>query len=271
MRHKKVAVITGGSGVLCSVMALHMAKNGYKVAILGRKKAVIDSYVDQINGEGGVAIGIVTDVLKQELLDEAHQQVNEQLGPCAVLINGAGGNHMDATTKEPLLIPQELEKGFFGLQLDGIRSVFDLNFLGTFLPSQVFGKDMVTTGGGNIINISSMSAYSPLTKVMAYSAAKAAVSNLTEWMAVHFAEAGIRVNAMAPGFFLTNQNRSLLTTEDGSLTERGNTIIGKTPMKRFGKPEELLSTLDWMLDERSSFITGTVIPIDGGFNAFSGV
>jgi NAD(P)-dependent dehydrogenase (short-subunit alcohol dehydrogenase family) len=164
-----------------------------------------------------------------------------------------------------------MDQGFFGLDPESVKGLFDLNFMGTFLPSQVFGKDMAENGTGNIINISSMSAFHPLTKVIAYSAAKAAVSNFTEWMAVHFAEAGIRVNALAPGFFLTRQNQSLLTNEDGSFTERGSTIIHQTPMRRFGKPEELLSTIDWLIDERSSFVTGTIIPVDGGFNAFSGV
>ncbi|WP_109831079.1 SDR family oxidoreductase [Reichenbachiella versicolor] len=268
----KVAVVTGGSGVLCSVMAKHLSLQGFKIALIGRTLSKLENVANEIKETGGTVLAIAADVLDKDALLSAHQSIKSELGTCDVLINGAGGNHPDATTSMTEFDSTTNEgKGFFDLDHKAVGGVFDLNFLGTFLPSQIFGKDMIGKEGCSIINLSSMSAYSPMTKVMAYSAAKAAISNFTEWMAVHFASAGIRVNAIAPGFFLTDQNRALLTNSDGSLTDRGNTILSQTPMKRFGKPEELVGTLEWLIDDSSTFITGIVVPVDGGFNAFSGV
>lgn len=270
----KVAVVTGGSGVLCSAMAEHLAQHGYKVAILSRSIEKGQRVADRITERGGTALALSVDVLNKEALQEAHRTILDQFGPCDLLINGAGGNHPGGTTSQSYFEPAQLEdesQSFFDLDFDGVKYVFDLNFLGTFLPSQIFGRDMVNRKGCQIINISSMSAYAPLTKISAYSAAKAAVSNFTQWLAVHFSKVGIRVNAIAPGFFITHQNRALLTNEDGSLTERGQAIIDHTPMGEFGKAEDLISTLDWLRDDRSSFITGVVVPVDGGFMAFHGV
>ncbi|MEM6643506.1 MAG: SDR family oxidoreductase [Bacteroidota bacterium] len=268
----KVVVVTGGSGVLCSAMAIRLAELGAKVAIIGRTQSKLNLVAEQIESKEGKVLALAADVLDKDAILATHEKVKEEFGPCDILINGAGGNHPSATTSNVSFNEPDEGKGFFDLDHKAVGQVFDLNFLGTFLPSQIFGKDMIEKTGGSIINISSMSAYSPMTKVMAYSAAKAAISNFTEWMAVHFASAKIRVNAIAPGFFLTEQNRGLLTNQDGSLTHRGNTIVSQTPMRRFGQPEELLGTLEWLCDEsKSGFVTGTVIPVDGGFNAFSGV
>lgn len=268
----KVVVVTGGSGVLCGAMAKHLASQGAKVVIIGRSQQKLDAVAQDVEKSGGEILPLSADVLDEGALNKVHAEVLSHFGKCDVLINGAGGNHPDATTASTKFEAEtKAGKGFFDLDFKAVGQVFDLNFLGTFLPSQIFGRDMIGRQGCSIINLSSMSAYSPMTKVMAYSAAKAAISNFTEWMAVHFAEAGIRVNAIAPGFFLTEQNRNLLTNQDGSLTDRGNTIISQTPMRRFGNPEDLLSTLDWLCTDSSGFVTGVVIPVDGGFNAFSGV
>lgn len=272
----KVVVITGGGGVLCSVMAEELAKWGAKVAILDLKLENAQNVAIKINSQGGTAIAVQANVLEIESLKNAKQKVTDELGHCSILINGAGGNHPNGTTSKTHLWKEDLEsreelKTFFDLDPEGIQFVFNLNFIGTLLPTQVFGKDMVGREGCSILNVSSMNAFTPLTKIPAYSGAKAAVSNFTQWLAVHFSKVGIRVNALAPGFFLTDQNRSLLTESDGSLTKRGNTIIEHTPMGRFGKPEDLLGTLLWLCSDGSKFITGVVIPIDGGFSSFSGV
>jgi NAD(P)-dependent dehydrogenase (short-subunit alcohol dehydrogenase family) len=272
----KVAVITGGGGVLCSTMAMALAKQGAKIAILDLKEETAKSVANEITQAGGNAIGVACNVLDVNSLRQAHEEVYKTLGKCDILINGAGGNHHKGTTAKTHLFPEDLEsteelKTFFDLDPEGIKFVFDLNFLGTLLPTQVFAKDMVGREGSTIINISSMNAFRPLTKIPAYSGAKAAISNFTQWLAVHFSKVGIRVNAMAPGFFLTEQNRTLLTEPDGSLTERGNIIISHTPMGRFGTPDDLTGTLLWLCGDGSKFITGVVIPIDGGFSAFSGV
>jgi len=271
----KVAVITGAGGVLCSEMALALAKEGASVAVLDLRKEAAESVADQINQEGGKAIGLAANVLKVDELRKANEEILSKVGKCDILINGAGGNHPKGTTSKTLFeIGDELDEGltsFFDLDPEGISFVFNLNFIGTLLPTQVFAKEMIGRAGCSVINISSMNAFTPLTKIPAYSGAKAAISNFTKWLAVHFAKSGIRVNALAPGFFLTDQNRSLLTTEDGSLTDRGNTIIEHTPMGRFGKPEDLLGTLLWLCSSDSAFVTGVVVPIDGGFSAFSGV
>lgn len=271
----KVAVITGGSGVLGSAMAIALSRAGAKVAILGKTAEKVEKVASEITQSGGEAIGFACNVLEVESLKAAHQKVLETFGPCDILINGAGGNHPLGTTAKTHLFPDDLEdttglKTFFDLDPEGIKFVFDLNFIGTLLPTQIFAKDMVANGG-SIINISSMNAFRPLTKIPAYSGAKAAISNFTQWLAVHFSKVNIRVNAIAPGFFLTDQNRTLLTNADGSLTDRGNTIISHTPMSRFGTPDDLTGTLLWLCGSGSSFVTGVVIPVDGGFSAFSGV
>lgn len=272
----KVVVITGGGGVLCSTMAKALAEQGASIAVLDLKAENAQKVADEIIAAGGKAIGVAANVLDIESLRTAHQQVVDTLGGCDILINGAGGNHPKGTTTKNYLFTEDLTateavKTFFDLDPEGIKFVFDLNFIGTLLPTQVFAKDMVGKEGASIINISSMNAFRPLTRIPAYSGAKAAVSNFTQWLAVHFAKVGVRVNAIAPGFFLTDQNRALLTTAEGGLTERGNTIISQTPMERFGTPEHLTGTLLWLCGDGSKFVTGVVIPVDGGFSAFSGV
>ncbi len=276
MNHK-IIVLTGAGGVLCSTLAEALAKQGHKIAVLDLKKEAADQVADKINANGGIAISVVANVLEKESLEAAKKEVNEKLGRCDILINGAGGNHPLGTTSNPYFELEDLEntaegfKTFFDLDTAGIQFTFNLNFIGTLLPTQVFARDMVGRQGCSILNISSMNAFTPLTKIPAYSGAKAAVSNFTQWLAVHFSKVGIRVNALAPGFFLTDQNRALLTQNDGSLTPRGNTIIGQTPMGRFGEPEDLVGTTLWLCGEGASFVTGVVVPIDGGFSAFSGV
>ncbi len=274
----QVAVITGGGGILCSVMAEALAQCGAKVAILDLKPEMAQKAADQISKAGGIARAFACNVWRRPASSRRTGRSRPRFGPVDILINGAGGNHPKGTTSKEFLAREDLtakKEGvvtFYDLTVEGIQFVFNLNFLGTFLPTQVFSQDMVQKGRGNIINISSMNAFKPLTKIPAYSAAKAGVSNFTQWLAVHFSKTGVRVNALAPGFFLTDQNRSLLTQADGSLTARGNTINSHTPQGRFGKPEDLLGALLWLLsDEGSGFVTGQVIAVDGGFSAFSGV
>jgi NAD(P)-dependent dehydrogenase (short-subunit alcohol dehydrogenase family) len=274
----KVIVVTGGGGVLCSSFAKALGKCGAKIAVLDLRKESADKVAEEINKEGGIAIGVAANVLEIESLKKARDIVNEELGTCDVLINGAGGNHPKGTTSKEYLFKEDIKNidkdtiTFFDLDPKGIEFVFNLNFLGTLLPSQVFSRDMIDKDGATIINISSMNAYTPLTKIPAYSGAKAAVSNFTQWLAVHMSKVGIRVNAIAPGFFLTNQNRSLLTNEDGSYTERARKILSQTPMGRFGDTDELIGTLLWLVhNDASSFVNGAIIPVDGGFSAYSGV
>ena len=274
---KKTIVLTGAAGVLCSTLAEAMAQDGHNIAILDLKKDAADSIAKKIKDNGGTAIGVEADVLKKESLLKAKKEVNDAYGPCDILINGAGGNHPLGTTSNTHLTEADLKndaegfKTFFDLDSDGIQFVFNLNFIGTLLPTQVFAQDMVERTGCSILNISSMNAFTPLTKIPAYSGAKAAVSNFTQWLAVHFAKVGIRVNALAPGFFLTDQNRALLNDAEGNLTDRGNTIIDHTPMGRFGEPEDLIGTTRWLCGDGAAFVTGIIVPIDGGFSAFSGV
>ncbi|MFY0606526.1 MAG: SDR family oxidoreductase [Cyclobacteriaceae bacterium] len=271
----KVAVVTGGGGVLCGTMAKALASQGIKVAVLDLKLDAAKAVADEINQSGGTAIGVSANVLELDSLKEAKKVVDAQLGECSILVNGAGGNHPKGTTTNTHFnIGDDENKeliSFFDLDPDGIQFVFNLNFIGTLLPTQVFAKSMIGKEGCSVINVSSMNAFTPLTKIPAYSGAKAAVSNFTQWLAVHFSKVGIRVNAIAPGFFLTDQNRSLLTNPDGSFTDRGNTILAQTPMGKFGEPDDLVGTLLWLCGEDSRFITGVVVPIDGGFSAYSGV
>ena len=263
----KVAVLTGGAGVLCSEMARALVEAGAKVAVLDIDEDSMNELEEELKGNEEKFTTIKTNVLDKESLRGAADKVKNKWGRIDVLINGAGGNSPKATTGE--------DQSFFDLPEEGVQQVFNLNFLGTFLASQVFGEEFVEQGEGEILNISSMNAFTPLTKIPAYSAAKAAVSNFTQWLAVHMSQnysTDIRVNAIAPGFLLTEQNRYLLIDEEtGELTERGQTIINHTPMDKFGDPEDLLTTVFWLLEDGSEFVHGAVIPIDGGFAAFSGV
>ena len=274
----RVAVVTGGGGVLCGDFAKTLAKQGVKVAVLDLNEAAAQKVADEIVADGGVAIAVGCNVLEKESMENARAIINEKLGTCDILLNGAGGNNpKGTTTKETLEKIDLIEKNddiktFFDLDAAGISFVFNLNFLGTLIPTQVFARDMAEKENTCIVMVTSMNAYRPLTKIPAYSAAKAAVKNFTEFMAVHFADVGIRVNAIAPGFFSTNQNKALLWNDDGTPTARTNKILGATPMKRFGEANELSGALLFLCDEAySSFITGTSICVDGGFSAYSGV
>lgn len=269
----KVCVVTGAGGAICGMFAEKLAAAGGKVAVLDLNEDAAKKVADGITAEGGIAKAYKANVLDRDNLEQVHQQILADFGPCDVLINGAGGNNPRATTdNEYSAEAAEGMKDFFALDPDGVRFVFDLNFIGTFLPTQVFAQDMVGRKGCTILNVSSMNAFRPLTKIPAYSGAKAAVSNFTEWLAVHFAKDGIRVNAVAPGFFVTNQNRDLLFNADGTPTPRTGKILAATPMGRFGEIEEIMGAVRLLLSEEDAgFITGVVIPIDGGFNAYSGV
>jgi len=262
----KVAIITGGAGALGGAMALGLTNQGVKVAILGRTKNTVQTKVDEIKNEGGNAIGLIADVLDREQLEVACKEVLQKWDKIDILVNAAGGN-----MKGAIIMPED---NFFDMNMNDFDAVTKLNLKGTVLPTIIFGKQMAIQGKGNIINISSMAAQQALTRVVGYSTSKASIDIFTKWLAVEMAQKHsekIRVNAIAPGFFIGEQNRKLLLNEDGSLTQRGNTIITNTPMKRFGEAKELLSTLYWLCDDDSSFITGIVVPVDGGFSAFSGV
>lgn len=271
----KVAVVTGAGGVLCGYLAKVLARAGAKVALVNRSDAAINAYAAEINAEGGIARAYQGNVLSREDMESIAARVLEELGPCDILLNGAGGNNPRATTDKEYFEPGDLDaecKTFFDLDDDGVNMVFDLNYNGTLIPTQAFAKHMIQSGGGNIINISSMNAFLPLTKIPAYSGAKAAVSNFTQWLAVHFSKCNIRVNAIAPGFFASKQNQKLLFNDDGTPTKRTEKILAGTPMGRFGRTEELAGGLLFLLnDEAAGFITGVVLPIDGGFSAYSGV
>jgi NAD(P)-dependent dehydrogenase (short-subunit alcohol dehydrogenase family) len=270
----KVAVVTGGAGIICSEMARSLAAQGVKTVVLDLNKEAAVKIAAQIEEEFKTpCIGISASVLDKASLEAARKEIHDKFGSVDILVNGAGGNSPAATTKvEKMDGTEKPEDSFFGLQIEGFDKVFDLNFKGTILPSMVFGADMVSKKSGVIINMSSMNSYRPLTKIPAYSAAKAAINNFTQWLAVHFAKAGVRVNAIAPGFLLTNQNRFLLTDEKtGEMTPRGKKIINGTPMERYCVPEELTGTLIYLASDLSKAVTGIIIPVDGGFSAYSGV
>ena len=271
----KVAVVTGAGGVLCSEFAKVLARAGAKVALLNRTQEKAQKYADEINAAGGVAIAYGCNVLDKAQTYAVAEQVLADLGPCDILINGAGGNNPKATTDKEYYEDGDIDsdtKSFFDLDEEGVESVFNLNFLGTLIPTQAFARQMLGREGCCILNISSMNAFTPLTKIPAYSGAKAAVTNFTQWLAVHFSKAGIRVNAIAPGFFSTAQNAKLLWNEDGTPTARTGKILAATPMGRFGESKELSGALLFLLNnEAAGFITGVTIPVDGGFSAYSGV
>ena len=268
----KVCVVTGGCGVFGNIFSSSLLKAGAKVAIIDYKRGRCEDCAQNLAKKSGEPVlCVVADVLKKETLIEAKKEINNKLGKIDVLINAAGGNSPNATTKDEFFSKENLDNSFFGLKVEGFRDVFDLNFLGTVLPTMVFAEDMIGSGG-SVINISSMNSFRPLTKIPAYSAAKASVNNLTQWLAVHFAKANIRVNAIAPGFFVTKQNEFLLLDENSKeLTERGKKIIQNTPMGRFGESKDLVGTLYYLVSDMSAFVTGVVIPVDGGFSAYSGV
>ena len=271
----KVAVVTGAGGVLCSNFAKILARAGAKVALLDINEEAAKAFADEITAEGGIAKAFKCNVLDKENCYAVADAVKAEFGDCDILLNGAGGNNARATTDKEYFFPGDLDedsKTFFNLDAEGVSFVFNLNFLGTLIPTQAFARQMVNREGCNIINVSSMNAYTPLTKIPAYSGAKAAISNFTQWLAVHFSKVGIRVNAIAPGFFSTKQNAALLFNEDGTPTPRTGKILAATPMGRFGKSEELDGALLFLLNnEAASFITGVVIPVDGGFSSYSGV
>lgn len=272
----KVCVLTGGGGVIGAVLAKALEINGVKLAILDIKKEFADKVADDVKKITSTdVIGVEANVLDKSSLESAKKIVLEKFGSIDILINGAGGNSPKATTKDEFISDENIKSlndTFFGLEIEGFQKVFDLNFLGTLLPTMVFAKEMVEKKSGVILNISSMNSFRPLTKIPAYSAAKASINNFTEWLAVHFAKMNVRVNAVAPGFFLTNQNRFLLIDESTkNLTARGKKIIDNTPMGKFGEPEDLIGGTLFLISDVSNFITGIVLPIDGGFNIYSGV
>ena len=271
----KVAVVTGAGGVLCSAFSKTLARAGAKVALLDLNYDSAKQYADEITAEGGIAKAYKCNVLDKENCFAVADEVEKDLGPCDILVNGAGGNNTRATTDKEYFELGDIDadtKSFFDLESDGVGFVFNLNFLGTLIPTQAFARQMVGREGCNIINISSMNAFTPLTKIPAYSGAKAAISNFTQWLAVHFSKVGIRVNAIAPGFFSTKQNAKLLFNDDGTPTARTGKILAATPMGRFGESNELDGGLLFLLNnEAAGFITGVVLPIDGGFSAYSGV
>ncbi len=272
----KTAVITGGSGVLCSAFAYALAEQGVKVAVLGRTLSKLEAVRGRIDKLGGEGLAVQCDVVDPEGVARAKEAVNRVFGKVDILVNGAGGNHPRGNTTKEFFEDGDIENpdviSFFDLEKDNFNYVFDLNIIGTILPSQTFIPDMLGRKGCTVINIASMGSYHPMTKVSAYCAAKAGIANFTEWLAVHFAKSGIRVNAIAPGWFQTEQNRTLLTNPDGSLTERSKKVVAHTPMGRFGVPEDLTGTLLYLADDTmSGFVTGAVIPVDGGFQAYCGV
>jgi NAD(P)-dependent dehydrogenase (short-subunit alcohol dehydrogenase family) len=271
----KVVVVTGAAGVICSHLSRAIAQCGAKVAILDRDEVKAQQFADELVKEGYKAKGFAANVLVKESLEKCHEEVLKAFGKCDILINGAGGNNPKATTDNEYAELNDAVKGiktFFDLEQSGVEFVFNLNFIGTLLPTQVFAQDMIGREGCSVLNISSMNAYTPLTKIPAYSGAKAAVSNFTQWLAVHFSHIGIRVNAIAPGFFSTKQNEKLLWNDDGTPTARTGKILAATPMGRFGVVDDLVgATLFLLSPDAAGFVTGVCIPIDGGFSSYSGV
>ena len=271
----KVCVVTGAGGVICSHLARALAQCGAKVALLDLNKDAAEVFAKEIREEGGIAYAYEANVLKKDSLEACHREILKDLGKCDILINGAGGNNPRATTDNEYAELGDEKKGiktFFDLDEAGVEFVFNLNFIGTLLPTQIFACDMIGRKDCSILNISSMNAYTPLTKIPAYSGAKAAISNFTQWLAVHFSHVGIRCNAIAPGFFVTKQNEKLLYNEDGTPTPRTEHILSSTPMSKFGVVDDLLgATLFLVSSEAAGFVTGVVLPIDGGFSSYSGV
>lgn len=271
----KIAVITGGSGYLCSEMGCVLSRNGAKVIILGRRQEKIDEALEKINTEGTPADGLSVDVTDRKAVEEAYNTIKKKWGDCDILINGAGGNNAKVICNEEFCSDTSIENpnthSFFDINIDDIADNVDLNFTSAIICSQLFGRDMVKKKSGNIINLSSMSTHASITRVMSYGASKAALDNFTQWLAVYFSRVGVRVNAIAPGFFIGEQNRRLLLEEDNSYTSRGQKIINNTPMDRFGTADELSSTLLYLVSPQSKFVTGLIIPVDGGFSCFSGV
>ena len=262
----KTAVVTGGSGVLCGEMARALGRAGANVVVMARSVEGVSRVAQEIREQGGQALPLACDVLDEDALVDAREEILKHFGGLDILVNGAGGNRPEATTNQG--------RSFFDLDTEGVRSVFDLNFLGSLLPAKVFGELLVKKGEGSIINISSAASFHPMTRVVAYAGAKAAINNFTEWLAVYMAQEysrRIRVNAIAPGFFIAEQNHALLMQPDGTLTERGQKIIDHTPMGRFGEAQDLVGALLWLASDASAFVTGTVVIVDGGFNAYSGV
>lgn len=270
----KIVVVTGAGGVLCSFFAKAIAQTGAKVALLDLNLEAAQVYEKEITAEGKIAKAYKCNVLDKKSVEQAHDEIVKDFGTCDILINGAGGNNPKATTDNEFFEEKDLNniKTFFDLDAEGVSFVFNLNYMGTLIPTQVFALDMINKKGSSIINISSMNAFTPLTKIPAYSGAKASISNFTQWLAVHFSKVGIRCNALAPGFFVSKQNEKLLFNDDGTPTARTEKILRNTPMGRFGKEEELIGTLLYLIcEDASSFVNGVVIPIDGGFSAYSGV
>ena len=274
----KVAVVTGASGTLCSVLAKALAQQGYDVALIGRSKEKLADVAQEVEQAGQKAVACSADVTDYEAMRAAYETIKQAIGPCSVLINGAGGNQMEAVTTVDAFNEQELSnqdpdfRGFLNLKMDRFQNVLAINTMGTVIPCQLFAPDMIEQGGGSIINFSSMNSFRPLSRVPAYAMAKAAIDNFTQWLAAYLASAGIRVNSIAPGFFINSRNKARLLTEDGGFTPRGEHIIRQTPMKRFGEASELIGTMNWLIDEEASgFVTGIVIPVDGGFLTDAGV
>jgi NAD(P)-dependent dehydrogenase (short-subunit alcohol dehydrogenase family) len=275
----KAAVVTGAGGTLCSAISRDLAALGAKVALVGRTAASLEKVAADIRAAGGAALVATADVTDRAAVESARDVIAKQLGPCDLLVNGAGGNQASAVTTLDRYEPRELDlppggdvRGFFNIDLARFEDVIRINTLGTVIPCQVFGRDMARRGRGAILNFASMNTYRPLTRNAAYSQAKAAVSNFTQWLAAYLAPAGVRVNAVAPGFFANERSRRILMTDDGGLTERGKNVMHHTPMKRFGEPDDLLGTVRWLLDDSAAgFVTGITVPVDGGFTASSGV